>query len=103
MDDPNLPPIDNNNLSKTHKIIWYGKFLDGKLTILTERGASKESNGTHVICVVQGMDNDFCCEAIAENSQEGLTKLINGVEAAYKAACMEDMKDLVENYALKPN
>lgn len=103
MDDPNLPPIDNNTLSQTHKIIWYGDFLDGKLTVLTERGVSKESNGTPVICVVQGMDIEFSCQALAENTQVGLEKLIEGVTLAYKSACAEEMQDLVENYGLKPN
>lgn len=90
-------------LNRTHKIIWHGKFLDGKLTILTDILTPVDSNGAKVICVVEGMDSNFTCEAIVENTQVGLEKLISHIELAYKAACQEELEDLTQNYGLKPN
>jgi hypothetical protein len=91
------------SLEKTHKIIWHGKFLDGTLAVLTDSSTSIASNVAKVICVIQGMDIEYTCEALVENTQAGLEKLISQLEYSYKAACAEELQDLTQNYGLKPN
>lgn len=91
-------------LADTHKIIWHGQFLDGTLTLLTDKGIDKDIAQCEVTFVVQGADDfNYVGQAVANNSTAGLENLLQTIEIGYKQAVAEDLQDLTENYGLKPN
>lgn len=91
-------------IAETHKIIWAGKFLDGNLTLLTEKNVDRDIAECTVTFIMEGADNfQFVGQAVATNSKAGLDNLLTTIEKEYKQAVLEDAIELQEVYGAKLN